>query len=105
MRFRQRVAIQAPTEVRSASGDVSYTYETVTGLESVPANVQATTNEQRGERLTVLTDLFAIDLAGHHPEVVPEMIVLDGEAVYDIKRIVPTLRREITTVKAERVAI
>lgn len=105
MRFRQRVAVQGPIAVRTAAGGVGYTYETLSGLGSVPANVQASTKEQIGERETIIEDLFSIDLAGYFPDLAPDMIVLDGVAVYDIKRIVPTLRHEITIVKAQRVAI
>ena len=83
MRHRTRVAIQAPVEVRDAAGGVSYLFETVTDL----------------------ADLAATVLAGHHPEIRPEMVVLDGSAVYDIVRVAPTLGRRETILVARQVAI
>lgn len=103
MPYRQRVAIQEPTEVRSSTGDVSYTYETIE--ESIPALIVPMTVERRGEQLTVLTDTYAIHLGGDFPDLRPEMVVLDGEAVYDIESVAPTMRRRVTEVVAKRVSV
>lgn len=105
MPFRQRVAIQAPVAARSAAGAVSYTYETIAGKESIAALVLPLTTERRGEQSTVLTDTYSIHLAGDHSDLGPEMVVLDGEAVYDIVNVAPTMRGRVTELTAKRVAI
>ena len=61
--------------------------------------------ETRGPDLVTVEDRFEIVLAGHHPEVRPAMVVLDGLAVYDIVRVAPTLGRRETVLVAQRVAI
>lgn len=107
MRYFQRVTFQAPTEVRSASGGVSYTYENV--LTDVPARIVVARDELATDRLTIITDRFNILVSGDRPEIQPEMAVLDGEAVYDVKRVIPSAlgrrARKQTIVEAERVAI
>jgi hypothetical protein len=105
MPYRQQVAIQERTEVRSNTGGVTYTYATVAGKESIPALIVPMTLERRGEQMTVLTDTYAIHLAGDHSDVVPEMVVLDGEGVYDIQSVAPTMRRRVTEVVAKLVSI
>ena len=50
-------------------------------------------------------DRYDIVLAGHHPQVRPEMVVLDGLAVYDIVRVAPTLGRRETVLVAQRLAL
>ena len=55
--------------------------------------------------LVTVEDRYEIVLAGHHPEVRPAMVVLDGLAVYDIVRVAPTLGRRETVLVAQRVAI
>lgn len=105
MAYRQRVAIQAPTEVRTPTGGVSYTYDVVPGMDSLPANIFAVTSERRGEDFTVVEDRYDIHLGGHYPTITTDMVVLDGEAVYDILNAAPTWRHSVTEVKAQRVAI
>jgi hypothetical protein len=107
MLFTKRVAIQGPVEVRSTAGGVSYTYENVDGKENLPARINALTEERRGDRMTVIEDRFEILLGGNHPDLTSDMVVLDSEAVYGIKRVVPAARlaRAVTQLIAERVAI
>ncbi len=105
MRYRTRVAIQAPTEVRDPAGGVSHAYETVPDLTSVAATIMPAVEETRDPELVTVEDRFDIVLAGHHPEVRPEMVVLDGLAVYDIVRVAPTLGRRETVLVAQRVAL
>ena len=105
MRHRQRVAIQAPIEVRDAAGGVSYLYETVDALADVAATVLPVVDERREADLTMVEDRYDIVLAGHHPDVRPEMVVLDGAAVYDILRVQPTLGRRETVLAARQVAL
>jgi hypothetical protein len=105
MRYRTRVAIQAPVEVRDPAGGVSHAYETMPALTSVAATVVPAVEETRGPDLVTVEDRYEIVLAGHHPEVRPAMVVLDGLAVYDIVRVAPTLGRRETVLVAQRVAI
>jgi hypothetical protein len=105
MRYRTRVAIQAPVEVRDPSGGVTQSYETIDALASVAATIMPAVEESRAPDLVTVEDRFEIVLAGHHPEVRPEMVVLDGLAVYDIVRVAPTLGRRETVLVAQRVAI
>ena len=105
MRFRTRVAIQAPVEVRDSSGGVSYSYETIDALADVAATIMPAVEESRDPDLVTVEDRYDIVLAGHHPEVRPEMVVLDGLAVYDIVRVAPTLGRRETVLVARQVAL
>lgn len=105
MPFMQRVAIQASTEVRSAKGSTTYTWEVVPGLESVPATVFAVTDERREAEMTVTEDRYDIILGGHHPDIDTGMTVLDGVGVYDILRRAVTLRHWMTVLKARRVDV
>jgi hypothetical protein len=105
MRFRTTVALQAATQATSAKGHVSYTYETVDGYEAVPAQVFAVTDERREPDMTVTEDRFDVILAGDHPGITTEMVVLAGDdGVFDILRVAPTLRLKTTVLKARRVS-
>lgn len=105
MRFRTRVAIQSPLEVRDPAGGVSYDWETVPALADVAATIMPSVEETRDPELVSVEDRYDIVLAGHHPEVRPEMVVLDGLAVYDIVRVAPTLGRRETVLVARQVAL
>jgi hypothetical protein len=105
MRFRTRVAIQSPVEVRDPAGGVTHAYETVPALADVAATIMPAVEETRDPDLVTVEDRYDIVLAGHHPEVRPEMVVLDGMAVYDIVRVAPTLGRRETVLVARQVAI
>jgi hypothetical protein len=105
MRYRTRVAVQAPVEVRDPAGGVTFEYETVPGLADVAATIVPAVEESRDAELVAVEDRVDIVLAGHHPHVRPEMVVLDGLAVYDIVRAAPTLGRRETVLVAQRVAL
>lgn len=105
MRFRTRVAIQAPTEVLSATGGVSYSWEVVPGRESVPATIFPVTDERREAEMTVTEDRYDVMLSGHHDDIDTGMAVLDGDGVYDILRRAVTLERRVTVLKARRVDV
>jgi len=105
MRFRTRVAIQSPVEARDPAGGVTYTFETIEDLASIAATIMPAVEESRDPELITVEDRYDIVLAGHHPEVRPEMVVLDGLAVYDIVRVAATLGRRETVLVAQRVAI
>jgi len=105
MRFRTRVAIQAPVEVRDPAGGVSQTFETIEDLASVAATIMPAVEESRDPELVTVEDRYDIVLAGHHPEVRPEMVVLDGLAVYDIVRVALTLGRRETVLVTRQVAL
>ena len=105
MRHRTRVALQAPVEVRDAAGGVAYEWQTVPALADLAATVMPAVEETRDAELVTVEDRYDIVLAGHHPEIRPEMVVLDGSAVYDILRVAPTLGRRETVLVARQVAI
>jgi hypothetical protein len=105
MRHRTRVAVQAPVEVRDPAGGVAYEWETIPALADVAATVVPAVEERRDAEMVTVEDRYDIVLAGHHPEVRPEMVVLDGIAVYDIVRVAPTLGRRETVLVARQVAI
>lgn len=102
----QRVAVQEPTEVRTAAGAVTYTWADMAGLESVPARVLPSVREQPGPEMTVVEDAYEVHLAGAYPEVRPEMRVLDGAVAYDVRRVVPPppFGTPVTVLEAVRVA-
>ncbi len=104
MRYRTRVAIQAPIEIRDPAGGVSHAYETIPELTAVAATVVPAVEETLGPDMVTVEDRYEIVLAGHHPEVRPQMVVLDGLAVYDIVRVAPTLGRRETVLVARQVA-
>jgi hypothetical protein len=108
MRFRDRVTFQAPTEVRTDSGGVSYTYANITALTDLPARVIPVIEEERGERMVTTTDLYEIIVQGNQP-IEANMAALTTEGVFDVLRVAnpphdwpATLA---TIVMAERVAI
>jgi hypothetical protein len=105
MPYMQRVAVQGPVEVRDAAGGADYTYEVITGMESVPALVLAGWREDRGERMVVTEGAYTVHLGGHFPDLTTDMVIIDGEAVYDIVDVKPTMRRRATVVLAHQVAI
>lgn len=105
MRYRTRVAIQEPVEVRDPAGGVSHTYETLPALASVAATIMPAVEESRDPDMVTVEDRYDIVLAGHHPGLRPEMVVLDGLAVYDIVRVAPTLGRRETVLVARQVAL
>lgn len=108
MLFVQRVAIQAPVLEQDETGQELITsYENVAGKDNLPARIVPVTDERRQERMTVITDRFDVLLGGYHPDLTPDMYVLDNEAVYNILRVVPAARlpRPVTQLVAERVAI
>jgi hypothetical protein len=108
MLFDTRIAIQAAVEVRSAAGDVDYTYETIAAMASVPARIVPLTEERRGERMTVLEDQFTVLLGGSFPALTTDMVVLAGDdGVHDILRVIPPARRArpVTQLVTHRVAI
>ena len=104
MRYRTRVAIQAPVEVRDPAGGVSHAYETIPRSRRSRRR-WCRRSRKPGPDLVTVEDRYEIVLAGHHPEVRPAMVVLDGLAVYDIVRVAPTLGRRETVLVAQRVAI
>jgi hypothetical protein len=105
MRYRTRVAIQSPVEVRDPAGGVTHTFETIDALGDLAATIMPAVEESRDPDLVTIEDRYDIVLAGHHPEVRPAMVVLDGLAVYDIVRVAPTLGRRETVLVARQVAI
>lgn len=101
MRFTTRVAIQRGIEVRGTNGAVSYTYEDVTGLESIPAVIMPIIDEKRQERMTPDENRWNIVLAGHWPQITPSMWVVNADNVrYEVVRISTTKRKRVTTVMA-----
>lgn len=106
MRYRQRITLQAPTEVRSPAGGVSYTYENVAGLTDLPASKATVAfDERRQDRMTPTEELLTFVVAGDHRDITDAMALLDGEAVYDVVRIEPLLGRRDTLVIARQVAL
>lgn len=105
MPFRQRVSIQAPTEVVSEKGHPGYTYLPLDGVESVPATIFAITDERQEPDMTVTEDRYHVYLAGHYPQITTEMVVNAGDAVYDIVRVAPTYRQRVTQLIARQVAV
>jgi hypothetical protein len=105
MRFRTRVAIQGPVDIRDPAGGVTHAYETIPELDDVAATIMPAVEESRDPDMVTVEDRYDIVLAGHHPDVRPEMVALDGLAVYDIVRVAPTLGRRETVLVARRVAI
>ena len=103
-RYRQRVTFQEAQWTRTPAGQqVVGSWENVTGLTDLPATVIVETDENRGERMTLTTDLYRIIVAGDRRTVTDTMAVQDGVAVYDFVRIEPTLGRRSTVVVAQRV--
>lgn len=103
MRHRTRVAIAAPVDSRDEAGGVSHAYETIPALAAVAATILPAVEEAQEPDHVTVEDRYDIVLAGHHPEVRPEMVVLDGLAVYDVIRVAPTLGRRETVLVARQV--
>jgi len=102
VRFSARVAIQRGTEVRDTAGGVSYTYETITGYDSIPATVLPVVDEKRQERMTPDEARWSIILGGYWPLVTPSHWVLMDDVRYEVTRVTQTKRRRVTTVIARQ---
>lgn len=106
-RFPQTVTFQAATEVRKPSGGVTYTYANVAELTDLPARIIPVVTEAETERMVLTTDLFQIVVQGDRA-VLPAMVVLTTEGVFDVIRVArPTTRRQrtlATLVTAQQVA-
>lgn len=105
MRYRQRVAFQEPTTTRGAAGTPIETFDTVAGYESIPATISPSRQELRLPDLRPDEERFDIVLGGHWPDVQTTWVVLDGENVYEVVEVRPTLRHRETVVVARRVTI
>ena len=107
MTMWQRVTVQEPTEVRSATGAVTYTWADVADLVGVPARIIAVATETPGPDMTVVADLYEVHLApgGQHTPIRPQMRVLSGADAYDIRKVdPPTIASPVTVAWAEKVA-
>jgi hypothetical protein len=102
MKFSTRISIQQGTEVRDASGGVSYAYGDVPGKESIPATVMPYTDENRQERYTEAEQHWNIVLQGHHPEITTSMWVTAYGERYEIERVATTKLHKVSTVTARR---
>lgn len=110
MRYRERVAIQAPGEPeRDDAGGVSYVFATVTGMGSIAATIMPRTEEiiaNVPDDLMQPTEArWDVVLAGHWPEIETTWVVVaqESEAVFEVVRIVPTVGRRRTILRARRV--
>lgn len=106
-RYPHTVTFQAPTEVRSAAGGVSYTYANVSGLVDLPALVIASVAEDQTDRMVLTTDLFQIIVQGDRDIALPMAALTDyGAGVFDVIRVVrPVAPMPMATiVTAERIA-
>lgn len=81
MRYRTRVAIQAPVEVRDPAGGVTQGYETIPELADVAATIVPAVEESRD----------------------PDLVAVEDR--YDIIRVALTLGRRETVLVAQRVAL
>lgn len=100
MKFSTRVAIQAGTEVRDASGGVGYTYADLPGHESLPATIMPYVDENRQERYTEAEGHWNVVIQGHHPSITTSMWILHSGVRYEIERVATTKLRKVTTVMA-----
>ncbi len=105
MRFQTRVAVQESTEVRDASGGISYTWTDVIGMESVPATILPVVDETRQERITPEEELWTVILAGHRKTIDSSMAILHGSDRFEINRVSTTYGRKVTTLVARRVSL
>lgn len=102
-RFTTRVTIQSGVETRDASGGVHYdTFEDVAGMESIPAVLMPTVDEKYQERFDNDEDSWHIILAGHWPDILPKMYVLNEGVRYEVRRSSTTKRQRLTTLLARR---
>lgn len=92
MRYRERVTVQVPTQIRSRKGAVTNTWADVDDLTDLPATIVPSVVEQRGAEMIVVQDRYDVVLAGRHPDITPNMGVLDGLGrLYQIEQIDPLL--------------
>lgn len=78
MRYRELVAIQAPTvpEVRDAAGAPVASWTTVAGLEAVACTMVPESVQLRAAQMSPTTDARRVILAGRRAEVTTLMAVL-----------------------------
>lgn len=106
MRFRQRITFQAPTEVRSPTGAVTQEWANVPALTDLAASRATSANDElRTDRTTPQEELLTFVVAGDRLSITPAMALVDGEAVYDVVRVEPTMLRKTTLVTVRRIAL
>lgn len=105
MRFQTRVAIQADVPTRDSVGAVIHGWNTIPGLESIPATIMPVIDEERQERDTPELERWSIVLAGHRPEIDTAMAVYHDGELFEINRASTTYGRRVTTLLARRVTV
>lgn len=103
MRFQTLVAVQADTPSRDSVGAEVHGWNTISGLEAVPATIMPMVDEERQERDTPEVERWSIVLAGHRPEINTEMAILHEGRLFEINRVSTTYGRRVTTCLARRV--
>lgn len=85
-RFKSTVQIQKSTVTRSESGDSTFAWGPVSGMESIPCiRIDQQPAEARTQDMIEARNLFTIILAGYFPSIKQEYrAVLDTGEVYDI---------------------
>lgn len=87
MRYRERVTVQARTEIRSPKGSVSEAWADVSGMINVPATIAPSVSETRGSQMITVVDRFDIVLAGKHNIRTADSIVDSRGRRFDLDQI------------------
>ena len=83
MRYRERVRIEVATREQGPTGELlDAAWTALPGLESVPAMILVGTRapqvlERLGAQMTVVDDSREVVIEGRHPEITPEMRIVD----------------------------
>jgi uncharacterized protein YaiI (UPF0178 family) len=104
LRYRSRVALERPTEIRSPKAAVRFEYETIEGLDAVPATIVPATIETRLPDHVAIEDRYDVVLAGRHLELRAQDAVVDGDGRrFEIETIAPLLGERQTRLTARLV--
>jgi hypothetical protein len=107
VRYRERVAIEAPADpaVRDASGAVVPTWVAVSGLTSVPATLLPESVEVRAAQSTPTTAVRQAILAGRHDGITTLMSLVAGGIRYDIDTVELLVGLRQTVLHVRRAAV
>lgn len=104
MRYRTRVTLERPTEIRSPKGRVTFELAPITGLADVPATIVPSIDETRQPGQTTIEDRYDVLIAGRHFGLEAKDYVRssDGRS-FEIETIHPLLGERQTSVTARLV--
>lgn len=95
-RLRHRIAIQERIEVQdSDTGDITYVWETVTGMGSVPAEITPLSAREFQSAASTQSNIIGRIVIRYREGIVAKMRAVHGSRVYNIEGVLPDMESGI----------